>query len=85
MGGAKSSALTELKRCGQSPWLDNIDRAMLRSGALARLVRAGDVTGLTSNPTIFEKAIATGRAHDADILALVRKRQTPEAIVDPEH
>lgn len=82
MGGAKSSALTELKRCGQSPWLDNIDRAMLRSGALARLVRLGDVTGLTSNPTIFEKAIATGRDYDADILALVRKRRTSAAIVD---
>jgi len=82
MGGAKNSALVELKRCGQAPWLDNIDRRMLASGALARLVRAGDITGLTSNPTIFEKAIATGREYDADILALVRKRRTPQAIVD---
>jgi transaldolase len=82
MGGVKTSALAELKRCGQSPWLDKIDRGMLRTGALARLVRAGDITGLTSNPTIFEQAIAAGRDYDADILTLVRGGKSPGEIVD---
>jgi len=82
MGGAKISSLSELRRCGQSPWLDYIDRSLLASGTLGRLIRAGDVTGLTSNPTIFDKAIATSDAYDADIAALVRKRRSPEAIVD---
>lgn len=82
MGGAKLSPLIELRRCGQSPWLDFIDRSILRTGALARQIRAGEVTGLTSNPTIFEKAIATTRDYDDDIRALVRKRAEPAAIVD---
>ncbi len=51
---------------GQSLWLDNISRGMLNSGELARYVRDYSVTGLTSNPTIFEHAIKTG-VYDSDI------------------
>jgi transaldolase len=58
VGGAKASVLQDLQRLGQSPWIDTIHRGMLTSGSLARMIRAGDVTGLTSNPTIFEQAIA---------------------------
>ncbi len=54
---------------GQSTWIDFISRDALHSGELARLVRDG-VLGLTSNPTIFEKAISTGKSYDADIAAL---------------
>jgi transaldolase len=45
---------------GQSLWLDNITRKMLESGPLARYVEEYSVTGLTSNPSIFDKAIASG-------------------------
>lgn len=47
----------EFKRLGQSIWLDNLSRTLLREGGLARHVRAG-VSGVTSNPTIFHKAVA---------------------------
>jgi transaldolase len=54
---------------GQSVWIDFISRDALVSGELARLVEDG-VVGLTSNPTIFEKAISSGKTYDADIAAL---------------
>src|SRR5881392_3729774 len=62
--------LVELHKLGQSPWHDNIHRALLSSGRLARLIAAGEVTGLTSNPTIFEQAIASTRDYDAELPAL---------------
>ncbi len=56
-----------LHEAGQSLWLDNITRALLDQGILARYVAEYSVTGLTSNPTIFDKAIKDGTAYDADI------------------
>jgi len=61
--------LVALTRFGQSVWIDFISRDALASGELARLVKDG-VLGLTSNPAIFEKAIATGKAYDAEIARL---------------
>ena len=58
-----------LHEAGQSLWLDNITRALLDEGILARYVDEYSVTGLTSNPTIFDKAIKDGTAYDADIAA----------------
>jgi transaldolase len=60
---------------GQSIWIDFISRDALASAELAQLVEAG-VVGLTSNPTIFEKAISSGKTYDADIAALAG-RGTP--------
>lgn len=71
-----------LQRLGQSPWLDNIHRDLLTSGALARMVRAGEVTGLTSNPTIFEQAISRGAAYDTALADLVAAGRKTEQIVD---
>jgi transaldolase len=59
-------ATEQLRDSGQSLWLDNITRQMLDSGQLARYVEEYSVTGLTSNPSIFDKAIASGD-YDADI------------------
>src|SRR5690348_10600032 len=70
-----TSPLAELQKLGQSPWHDNIHRALLTSGRLARLVAAGEITGLTSNPTIFEQAIAASRDYDAELEALASKRK----------
>jgi transaldolase/glucose-6-phosphate isomerase len=53
-----AAPLAALAALGQSIWLDFIKRDLLESGALARMVAAGEVTGVTSNPAIFEKAIA---------------------------
>ena len=56
--------LQQLHDAGQSIWLDFIDRAILRNGDLARRIREDALTGMTSNPTIFEKALAEGTAYD---------------------
>jgi transaldolase len=55
---------------GQSIWLDFIDRAILKNGDLARRIRDDALTGVTSNPTIFEKALAEGTAYDEQLTAL---------------
>ena len=60
----------KLHAAGQSLWLDNITRDLLASGALKRYIDTLSVTGLTSNPTIFDHAIARSAAYDADIRAL---------------
>jgi transaldolase len=58
---------TALNRAGQSIWLDNITRDLLDSGTLDRYIAELSVTGLTSNPTIFEKAISGSDAYDEPI------------------
>ena len=57
----------KLHELGQSLWLDNITRDLLNDGTLARYIEDLSVTGLTSNPTIFDHAITTSTAYDADI------------------
>lgn len=59
--------LKQLHDAGQSIWLDFIDRSLLRSGELARRIERDSLTGMTSNPTIFEKALAEGHAYDAQL------------------
>lgn len=61
------SRLHALHDVGTSVWLDYIDRAMLHNGDLERRIRDDALTGMTSNPTIFEKALAEGTAYDAQI------------------
>jgi transaldolase len=65
-----SARLHALHAAGQSLWLDYIDRTMLSNGDLTRRIAEDALTGMTSNPTIFEKALAEGAAYDAQ-LALV--------------
>ncbi|HEY4954979.1 MAG TPA: transaldolase [Gemmatimonadaceae bacterium] len=64
-----NNRLQQLHEQGQSIWLDNIDRTMLHNGDLERRVREDALTGMTSNPTIFEKALAEGSAYDDQLLA----------------
>src|SRR5579885_603551 len=56
-----------LRNLGQSIWLDNITRDLLDSGTLRRYIDELSVTGLTSNPTIFDHAIKNSTAYDATI------------------
>ncbi len=56
---------------GQSLWLDNITRDLLTSGTLKKYIESLSVTGLTSNPTIFDHAISHSNAYDAEIRRLV--------------
>ena len=62
-----SDRLQRLHDAGVSIWLDNIERTMLRNGDLERRIRDDALTGMTSNPTIFEKALAEGNAYDDQI------------------
>jgi transaldolase len=59
--------LQELHDSGQSIWLDSIDRRMLHDGELDRRIRDEALTGMTSNPTIFQKALASSNAYDEQI------------------
>ena len=64
--------LLEIKQYGQSIWMDNLSRDILQSGELKDLVENQGISGITSNPAIFEKAIAGNVIYDADIEAGVR-------------
>jgi transaldolase len=65
-------ATKRLSLAGQSIWLDNITRDLLSSGTLERYIRELSVTGLTSNPTIFDKAMSHGTSYDAGLRARAR-------------
>ncbi|MDD5217067.1 MAG: bifunctional transaldolase/phosoglucose isomerase [Candidatus Omnitrophica bacterium] len=66
-------ATIEMKEAGQSPWLDFIDRDLFQTGELKSLIERG-VLGVTSNPTIFEKAITRqGSGYEKDILKMIRQ------------
>jgi transaldolase/glucose-6-phosphate isomerase len=73
--------LKDLLAHGQSVWLDNINREMLSSGELAKMIDAG-LRGMTSNPSIFEKALSTGTAYDASLRRLFTGRKTIEDVFD---
>ncbi len=72
------NACQRLHQLGQSLWLDNITRDMLNDGTLRRYINTYDVTGLTSNPTIFDEALAHSTAYDTDIASKVRKGKSGE-------
>ncbi|MHB1222843.1 MAG: transaldolase [Gemmatimonadaceae bacterium] len=62
-----ATPLHSLHAAGQSVWLDYIDRGMLGNGDLKRRIAEDELTGMTSNPTIFEKALAEGTSYDAQL------------------
>src|SRR5882757_4117295 len=69
-----------LRNLGQSIWLDNITRDLLNSGTLSRYIAELSVTGLTSNPTIFDHAIKNSTAYDAAIREKLSKGKSGEAL-----
>jgi len=72
------NAMQTLQQFGQSLWLDNITRPMLDDGTLATYIHDFAITGLTSNPTIFEHAIGNSDAYDEAITcAASRAASTP--------
>jgi transaldolase len=76
-----ASPLHELAAVGQSIWLDDINRGMFASGELAGLIETG-LRGMTSNPTIFEKAIGSGTDYDAQLSELVGTTTDPNALFE---
>ncbi len=64
------NAIARLNDFGQAPWYDNVTRALVREGGLAKLVADDDIRGVTSNPTIFEKAMGSGEGYDEQLQSL---------------
>ncbi|MET0217030.1 MAG: transaldolase, partial [Burkholderiales bacterium] len=73
-------ATQQLHDLGQSLWLDNITRDLLSSGTLKRYIDELSVTGLTSNPTIFDQAIKNSTAYDAAIRKKLKEGKSGEAL-----
>jgi transaldolase/glucose-6-phosphate isomerase len=77
-----SNPLVELQTHGQSIWYDNIRRALIDTGDIARKIEQDDLRGVTSNPSIFEKAIAGSTDYDAAMRQLVAEGRDLNAIYD---
>lgn len=74
--------LLEIKQYGQSIWMDNLTRDLIQSGELKRMVEQGGIAGLTSNPAIFEKAIAGNATYDADIEVGIKAGKSVQEIYE---
>jgi transaldolase len=74
------SNLHKLSARGQSVWIDYLSRDLLESGELARMMKEDTVVGVTSNPTIFQKAISQGSAYDEQLKELVEEETDPKEI-----
>ena len=74
------NATQQLHDLGQSLWLDNITRELLTSGTLSRYIREFAVTGLTSNPTIFDHAVKNGDFYDTAIREMARAGESGAAL-----
>jgi transaldolase len=75
-----TSRLHELYDAGVSPWIDSVSREMLDTGELARLMKEDAIVGVTSNPTIFQKALATGEWYDEQLAKLLQSEDDPTEI-----
>jgi transaldolase len=74
------SRLHELSERGQSVWIDSISREWLQNGFLEKLIREDAVVGVTSNPTIFQKALAGGSWYDEQLREVLTQEEEPKEI-----
>ncbi len=74
------SRLEKLSARGQSVWIDYLSRDLVQKGELKRLMDEDAVVGVTSNPTIFQKAISQGDAYDEQVKMLLEREQDPKEI-----
>src|ERR1043166_10233488 len=77
-----SNPLVELAKRGQSVWFDQMERKLVSSGKLKKMIDDDDLRGLTSNPTIFEKAISGSEDYDGQLRGLAAQNKTREEIYD---
>jgi transaldolase len=80
MPNMSKSRLHELSELGQSIWIDFLSRDLLQTGELARMIEEDAVCGVTSNPTIFQKAISQGSAYDEQLRELVEHEDDAKEI-----
>ncbi len=82
MATVSTNPLAALQALGQSVWLDDISRKMLETGELKRLIGEDGLQGMTSNPSIFQKAIGSGNEYDEEVQSLVGLGNGIEAIYE---
>ena len=75
-----TSRLHELHEAGVSPWIDSVSREQLETGELARLMKEDAVVGVTSNPTIFQKALSSGEWYDERLAEVMKTEDDPTEI-----
>src|SRR5918912_597631 len=75
-----ASRLQQLSKLGQSVWIDYLSRRLIHEGELERLMRDHAVVGVTSNPTIFQKAIAEGDAYDEQMREVLAEEDDPKEV-----
>ena len=78
---AKKSPLQQLAEHGQSVWIDYLSRDLIHQGELERMMREDAVVGVTSNPTIFQKAISQGSAYDEQLKELADEHDPKEVFI----
>ncbi len=74
------SSLEQVSALGQSVWVDFLSRRALGDGTIERLMREDAVVGMTSNPTIFQKAIADGDAYDEQLRDVLEHESDPKEV-----
>src|ERR1019366_8762206 len=77
-----SNPLRDLAKTGQSVWFDQMERRLVTSGELQRMIDEDDLRGLTSNPTIFEKAIGGSDDYEAQLRTLASQNKSRDEIYD---
>src|SRR5438132_5084046 len=81
-GFLMGNPLAELAKVGQSVWYDQMERRLVSSGELQRMIDEDDLRGLTSNPTIFDKAISGSEDYDGQIRTLAAQNKSAPEIYD---
>src|SRR5215475_7489653 len=74
------SQLHDLSELGQSVWIDFLSRRLIKEGELERLMRDDAVVGVTSNPTIFQKAISEGDVYDEQLREVLAEGDDPKEV-----
>src|SRR3954463_14970664 len=74
------SRLHELSEHGQSVWIDSLSREMIESGELKRLIDEDSVGGVTSNPTLFQRAAASGATYDEQMRELMEREDDDKEV-----
>jgi transaldolase len=75
-----ANRLQQLSELGQSVWIDYLSRRLIHEGELERLMREDAVVGVTSNPTIFQKAISEGAAYDEQLREVLAEKEDPKEV-----
>ncbi|MCK4909769.1 MAG: transaldolase [Planctomycetes bacterium] len=76
-----TNTIQQLHQLGQSIWYDNIERRLINNGELKKLIESG-ISGVTTNPSIFEKAVSSSRDYDHQLIRLTQSGKKPREVYD---